>query len=148
MAYSDKKKKRFLESLEAMGGNIKAACKAEKINRAVYYKWVKVSDPISFETEDEDGKIVMINRTFQEAALEIIEGKTDDVESFLFNRCIEGDTTAIIFYLKTKGKDRGYSERIEYKEIDPFEDRFRDQSDAEIAEQLKKISDKIGNSIS
>lgn len=47
-------------------------------------------------------------------AWEAIKGETTDtVELKLWQRILDNDLAAITFYLKTKGKDRGYSERTE-----------------------------------
>ena len=46
----------------------------------------------------------------REALAEGKEGRKDFVESALFKRITEGDTTAIIFFLKTQAQDRGYVE--------------------------------------
>lgn len=51
--------------------------------------------------------------TIREALYEIKESRTDFVESKLFKAIGEDNLTAIIFYLKTQAKNRGYSEKSE-----------------------------------
>ncbi len=42
------------------------------------------------------------------------ETMLDDAESTLYDEALTGNTTALIFFLKTQGKGRGYTERQEY----------------------------------
>ena len=51
----------------------------------------------------------------KQAMEEAHESITDFAESKLFKAIEEGNLTAIIFYLKTQAKDRGYTERAELK---------------------------------
>ena len=67
------------------------------MDRSTYYKWLK---------EDEDFKIEVESVEPKELFLDFTESK-------LVEKINTGDTTAIIFTLKTKGKSRGYIERKE-----------------------------------
>ena len=89
------KKKRLLKSLKDNHGFIANACEAAKISRKTFYNWIK---------EDDE---------FSEAVDEIQEGIVDEVENQLMNQIKEGNTTAAIFFLKTRAKHRGYIERAE-----------------------------------
>jgi hypothetical protein len=51
--------------------------------------------------------------TIKEALDHIREKRTDFVETKMLEKIQSGDTTMIIFYLKTQAKDRGYIERQE-----------------------------------
>lgn len=98
------RKSKLLEALTASLGNISEATQALGINRRTYYDWIK---------DDPD---------FAQQVDHLAEAQIDFVESQLFSRVRDGDTTAIIFYLKTKGKKRGYSEKLEIEaKISPFE---------------------------
>lgn len=94
------KKQKFLEALMQGYGIIAVACEAVGISRSTYYRWYN-SDP-----------------GFKEEVDEIAETQTDFVESKLMQLINANDTTAIIFYLKTKGKKRGYSDKAQ-KEFAP-----------------------------
>ena len=83
----------FLELLGKSRGIVKTAREALDIPRRRYERWMQ---------EDEE---------FADAVHDIIEDQIDLVENSLIKRIEGGDTTAIIFYLKTKGKNRGYSEK-------------------------------------
>ena len=89
------KKETILKALENSLGVVTVACKQADIPRSTYYKWLK---------EDEE---------FAQAVKEIENIALDFAESQLHAQIKEGSTSATIFYLKTKGKKRGYVEKSE-----------------------------------
>ena len=89
------KKEAILKALENSLGVVTLACKQADIPRSTYYKWLK---------EDQD---------FAQAVKEIENIALDFAESQLHTQIKDGSTSATIFYLKTKGKKRGYIERSE-----------------------------------
>lgn len=93
---SKTKKELFLKTLSDGKGIITYACQKTGISRQTYYNWLK---------EDED---------FASKVEEINESTIDIVESKLLGAINDDNLTAIIFYLKTKGKKRGYVERTEH----------------------------------
>lgn len=123
----DNRKDNFLKAFKAGHGIILTACEAVGISRSLYYKWMK---------EDPD---------FKEKVDAIQESQIDFVESKLI-KAIEGnDTTAIIFYLKTKGKKRGYNE----KALPPKDDKPQAADQTLPAppndEDTKKIAARVKN---
>lgn len=92
---TDINKKIFLQAFEKTMGNVSHACKNASIARASYYEWYN-EDP-----------------EFKAAVEGIKESLIDLAESALTKQIAEGNTTAIIFFLKTQGKKRGYSEHVE-----------------------------------
>jgi hypothetical protein len=96
---NSKKKKTFLAALDLSAGNISAACRKAGVSRFTYYGWI-----------DED-------EAFARAVHEIEEAEIDFTETALKQQIREGNITAIIFYLKTRGKERGYVERTEINDI-------------------------------
>lgn len=94
----------LLKALEQSLGIVTSACRAIGIERKTHYKWLE-SDP-----------------DYAAAVRDVQEQALDYVEQSLFKRVQDMDTTAIIFYLKTKGKARGYVERVQTQEVkaEPF----------------------------
>lgn len=65
--------------------------------------------------------------------VEALQGAgTDTAELALYNAVLRGESWAVQFYLKTKGKDRGYTERSEQ------------QIDVVIHREAKRIADEFG----
>lgn len=95
MNKTEQHKKAVIEALEQSLGVITSACKKVGIGRTTFYGWMK-DDP------DFADKV----RSIEDIAL-------DFAESQLHKQIKDGSTAATIFYLKTKGKKRGYIERTE-----------------------------------
>jgi hypothetical protein len=88
-------KRHLLEALEQSLGIITTACKIVGCNRSTFY---------GHYNRDKEFK----------AAVDDIQNITlDFAESQLHQQIKKGNTTATIFYLKTKGRNRGYIERRE-----------------------------------
>ena len=90
----DTQKRVALEALEKSLGVVTTACKSIGLARSTFYEWMK---------ED----------SFKQAVNEIQEVALDFAESQLHKQIADGNTSATIFYLKTKGKKRGFVERQE-----------------------------------
>tara|TARA_Y100000114_G_C11626672_1_gene262340 strand:+ start:221 stop:571 length:351 start_codon:yes stop_codon:yes gene_type:complete len=88
-------KKALLESLEKSLGVITTACKKVGINRTTFYRYYN---------DDKD---------FKKSVDALSDVAIDFAESQLFKQIQSGNPTSTIFYLKTKGKKRGYVERQE-----------------------------------
>lgn len=121
------KKKAVIELFKKTFGNVTACCEAMKMSRRTFYEWLK--DDADFRAEIEN--------------IQPDDLIVDFAENALIKKIRDGDTTAIIFTLKTKGKKRGYiekseigistSEDIEAKRKEFFEKiRRNERSDGEV----------------
>jgi hypothetical protein len=117
----DSNKKRMLEALEKSLGIVTSASKQANIHRSSHYNWMNPNHELY------DADYVSAVQEVENVALDFAESQlhqkiqgvkvtNDKGQTFLKK---EPDTTAIIFYLKTKGKKRGYVERIENESINP-----------------------------
>lgn len=88
-------KNNLIEALEQSLGIVTTACKIVGCHRSTFYK---------FYNND---------KKFRNNVDELQNMTLDFVESQLHKQIKEGNTTATIFYLKTKGKKRGFVERQE-----------------------------------
>lgn len=112
-------KKEIIEALEAKYGIVTEACRSIGLSRSTFYDWLK-----------SDSEFKDAVRDIQETAIDYVEGKLfqkisgitmgkHDAEGAIVTYDIPPSDTAIIFYLKTKAKHRGYIERSEVSPVDP-----------------------------
>jgi len=76
-------------------GNVSEVCNKLNISRTTFYNYY--NNDLEFKEQIDDIKNIAL----------------DFVESKLIGKIKEGDIVAILFYLKTQGKKRGYIERVE-----------------------------------
>tara|TARA_R110000772_G_scaffold208319_1_gene318883 strand:- start:349 stop:777 length:429 start_codon:yes stop_codon:yes gene_type:complete len=113
-------KKKLLKALEKSLGIVTIACKEVDCARSTFY---------NYYNNDQD---------FKNAVDEISNLTLDFAESQLHKQIKDGNTTATIFYLKTKGKKRGYIER---KEVE----MTADISTSKLSTEAQKKIDNILN---
>ncbi|MGI4884265.1 MAG: hypothetical protein ACRYFR_04830 [Janthinobacterium lividum] len=115
-------KKRLLAALRASLGVVETACNNAKVARSNHYHWLK-KDPKYAAAVTEVADVAV---DFGETMLhKLMRGYTlDDTKVFLnsdskqpilvpIKKHIGSDAASVIFFLKTKGKARGYVERNE-----------------------------------
>jgi len=92
---SDILKKQIVEALEKSLGVVTTAVKNVGIHRSTFYEWYNTDEAFKKEVDS------------------ISDIAIDFAESQLHKQIQDGNSTSTIFYLKTKGKRRGYVERTE-----------------------------------
>ena len=88
-------KVKIVEAMEKTMGVVTSACKLAGVTRPTFYNYLR-DDP-----------------EFAEKIAEMPDVALDFVESKLFEQIRKNIPASTIFYLKTKGKNRGYVERNE-----------------------------------
>lgn len=76
-------------------GNVSSIARALRISRQAVYRIIDKSEPL------------------KDALSSARETMLDNVESKLYAEALAGNTTAMIFFLKTQGRSRGYQEKVE-----------------------------------
>jgi len=123
--------KKFLEILLTNGGFIGQAAKAAGIHRTTHVYWMKTDSTYKQKFEE----------VYQEATEELL----DEIECKLVEKAREGAQWAVTFFLKAKGRKRGYSFKEEPSSKKLPEDEkpptiwVHTQEEAEIVESI--ISD-------
>jgi len=137
--YTAEDKALFIEVFRSNATDVSRACKAFKIARRTFYNWYNDADS-TFREAVEDARNEI--KDFAESQLlTLMKGipKLDEKTGKIIGWVSRPDTAAIIFFNKTKNKDRGYVERVEV--------RNRDEAPASIdmtkltAEQRQQLYD-------
>lgn len=117
MKATKKNLKAVLETHKKTYGNVSLTCEAHNISRDTFYRWKKKYQWFADEVENNN------------------EASVDYVESKLMQNIGKNKEASIFFYLKTKGKHRGYIERTETvsKEVDEFDQMTDEELDEELA---------------
>jgi hypothetical protein len=88
---SSLRKQAMLVALERSVSVVSSACRMVKVSRLTHYRWMK-----------QDSRYRLAVQDLEDEALDLVESK-------LLVSIDRGSVTATIFYLKTKGRKRGYS---------------------------------------
>lgn len=86
-------KKALLEALEKCLGVVTTACKMVGVDRTTYYRYYNEDEEFAKQCDDIENVVL------------------DFAESQLHKQIKDGNPSSTIFYLKTKGKGRGYFEK-------------------------------------
>ena len=120
------KKELMLEALKKSLGIVTTACQNVGISRVTHYEWLNTDPEYKRQVEALDDVVL------------------DFAESKLHQSINNGSDTATIFFLKTKGKKRGYIEKQEINNTNLNIDANSEQEvDKEKLIELKKILNKI-----
>lgn len=84
-----------IAKIRELNGNLAAVARAFRVSRSTVYRFLET------------------HPTVQQALTETRETMLDNAESVLYSKVLAGDTVALIFFLKTQGRRRGYVERVE-----------------------------------
>lgn len=104
--------KKIVAAYEKKAGNLTSTAAALGVHRSTLELWRK---------EDEQLNVAM---------RDVEESLVDFSESKLMESINNGNLTAIIFHLKTKGKKRGYVESVEQNvNVNPFEQLMKELPD-------------------
>ena len=85
----------MLEALEVSLGIVTEACEKTGLSRTQHYKWYKEDEEYRKKVQEIDGMFI------------------DFAETHLKEQIEKGSTPATIFYLKTRGKKRGYGDSLD-----------------------------------
>jgi hypothetical protein len=121
MAKSDTSdtKKRILDALEKSLGVVTDACRIAKVHRDTFYR---------YKNEDPD---------FAAKVEEMSEVALDFAESALYKQIKEGVPSSTIFYLKTKGRRRGYVETMNVEQTN--RNAVADLTDEELNAEIERL---------
>ena len=107
------KKSAMLKALESTLGVVTSACKIVGIDRTTHYRWLQDDEEYKLQVE----ALTEVAVDFAESQLfELIKGAHREVstpDGEVIRVQDEPNTSATIFYLKTRGRKRGYVERTE-----------------------------------
>lgn len=112
-------KKLMIAAMKNTLGNVTSSVDLVGISRRTHYSWYNN------------------DLSYREKIDEVIERDIDFVEAALRKRIQNGDTTAIIFYLKTKAKHRGYIE-TNHNIVTPIYSPMANKTDEELDEILNR----------
>ena len=106
-------KKALLDALEKSLGIVTTACKIVGVDRGTFYRYYN---------EDEN---------FKKAVKDIENVSLDFAETKLLEQIKSNNTAATIFYLKTKGKNRGYIEKQQIQHSTDYKFDFGENKDGD-----------------
>ena len=86
---------KLIEALRELSGNMAAVARRLHVDRRTVWGWVHSDSELQQIVEDETESFI------------------DEAENKLYEAIRAGNIVATIFFLKTKGRHRGYSERLE-----------------------------------
>jgi len=123
-------KKKILEALEKSLGIVTTACKIAGVHRSTYYEY--------YNTDEE----------FKKACDDMSNIVLDFAESQLHKQIKDGNPSSTIFYLKTKGKNRGYYEKILNENLNTHKGEiktkidYRKLDESTLKDIIKQLRDK------
>lgn len=112
---SDITKKGMIKALEKSLGIVSTACNSVGISRQTHYRWLSEDPEYKQQVEDiAEMAIDFVESKLHEKIKGVTMGKEGEDADVIYE--LAPSDTAIIFYLKTKAKKRGYVERSEVEQ--------------------------------